>query len=381
MPKSSAIHIVRLTPDRYSAWNDFCQHSGDSWFWHTSDWLEYILEYQPAWNPVSLSFLCECEGRIEAICPLVLETHEDGTTQFSYGGDAVPAPAFANGLPSKHGKEMAVAVFEHIDLLARDHNVQRAFFRASPPAPNEWQPPRKEIRPMTRFGYLDISLATQIVDLSPDEPALLRDMRKGHRAAIKQADKVLSSVVFDKLSINDVVFDEYRLLHAKAAGRVTRPLSTFQMMRDWIRQGYAILSCAYRDGTPVGFALVSVYKGAAYYSSGCEDPEHNRFPIGHLIQWRAIQWLKQNGVRLYELGVQHFHTMPHAIVSEKEINISMFKRGFGGVSVPFWRGERFYEREFCENTLSKRTAQFCEQTFGASAKASIPPLEEVDASE
>jgi len=34
--------------------------------------------------------------------------------------------------------------------------------------------------------------------------------------------------------------------------------------------------------------------------------EFNHLPIGHLLQWKAIQWLKANGVRRYELGLQFF---------------------------------------------------------------------------
>ena len=85
----------------------------------------------------------------------------------------------------------------------------------------------------------------------------------------------MSAQVFDQTNITEAFFEAYRLLHHKAAGRVTRPLSTFRMMFEWIQRGLAVLSCAMLNEKPVGFALSSVYKDGAYYSSGCEDPEFN----------------------------------------------------------------------------------------------------------
>ena len=108
----------------------------------------------------------------------------------------------------------------------------------------------------------------------------------------------------------------------------------------------------------MGFALISVYKDGAYYSSSCEDPEHNHLPIGHILQWKTMQWLKQHGIRRYEIGMQLYASQPHAVVSEKELKIAFFKRGFGGEAVPLWRGEKFYDRQFFLDTLAARAQAF-----------------------
>jgi lipid II:glycine glycyltransferase (peptidoglycan interpeptide bridge formation enzyme) len=171
---------------------------------------------------------------------------------------------------------------------------------------------------------------------------------------------MMRAIVYDHTNITEERFEAYRLLHRKAAGRVTRPLSTFRMMHDWIQRGLAILSCALLDDKPVGFALINHYKDGAYYSSGCEDPEFNDLPIGHLLQWRAIQWLKLHRVRHYEVGVQFFGSQPHAPVSEKESKISFFKRGFGGQTVTSWRGEKFYDATYARRVLDERARQFAE---------------------
>ena len=368
--------IVPLTPDRYAEWDQFCLASPDAWFWHTSQWLEYTLHYRPELQPVSESFLCLRDSSVVAICPLIVETRGSGADsirEFSYGSDAAPAPALAGSLSEKFRKEILQRVFAQVDELASKIKVVRASFRMSPIAPSFWRSDAQKPNPLLKFGFSDISLASQVIDLQPDELQLLRAMRKGHRADITRAERTLQADILDRENIAHERFESYRRLHHKAAGRVTRPSETFEMMRQWITQGTAILCAASLDGVDVEFALVSLYKDGAYYSSSCEDPEHNHLPIGHLLQWKVVQWLKQRGIRKYEIGLQVYSSQPHMIASDKELKIAFFKRGFGGFAVPFWRGEKFYDRRYCLTILTQRAEKFAATVGAPAAKFGVPP--------
>ena len=356
------LEVVPLGRDRYADWDSFCLKSSDAWFWHTTQWMEYTLHYRPELNPRSESFFCLHNGRVAAICPLIVENDAAGSmaSEFSYGADAVPAPAFAGDLPEKVRRAAVQATFAHIDELAEKLNIARASFRVSPLVASFWSDPLPRANPLAKLGFNDISLATQVLDLAGNEQDILRQMRKGHRADIARAAGLMEVSVLDRSSITAESFERYRLLHRKAAGRVTRPLETFQMMHDWIRAGQAILCVVTMERKDVGFSLISVYKDGAYYSSSCEDPEFNHLPIGHLLQWRTIQWLKQHGIRQYEIGIQQFTSQFHSHTSEKERKIAFFKRGFGGQTVPFWRGEKFYDREYCLRVLRDRATQYAE---------------------
>jgi Acetyltransferase (GNAT) domain len=368
--------IVPLTPERCAEWDQFCLQSPDAWFWHTSRWLEYTLHYRPELQPRSYSFFCLHAGSVAAVCPLILETYNreaDPIREFSYGGDAGPAPGLANTLSERTKKKVLKRAFAYCDELARELNVARASFRMSPLATSFYDATISGLNPLLKFGFSDISLTTQIIDLVADEKQLLQAMRKGHRADIIRSEKLLQAKVLDKDSITSEAFERYRMLHHKAAGRVTRPLVTFQMMYNWIRDGLAILSVASLHGKDVGFALASVYKDGAYYSSSCEDPEHNDLPIGHILQWRALQWLKTHSVRRYEIGLQFYSSQPHAIISQKESNISFFKRGFGGAPVPSWRGEKFYDKQYCLAILKERAEKYAATVNVPQARIGVPP--------
>jgi hypothetical protein len=363
-----SLRIVPLSSESYPDWDRFCQQSDDAWFWHTTQWLKYTLHYRPELRPRSQSFLCLDDTQILAVCPLIHETHQTEASEigeFSYGSDAGPAPAFANALPERTKKAAMKAVFSHVDFLAKRLNVQRSSFRMSSPAPSFWKSSVPQPNPLMKLGFCDTSMATQVIDLSIEGQQLLRNMRKGHRADISRAEKLMQAAVFDQDTITLEAFERYRLLHQKAAGRITRPLETFNMMYEWIRKGLGILSFASINGRDIGFALVSVYKDGAYYSSSCEDPEYNHLPVGHILQWKTIEWLKRHNCRHYEIGVQFYGSQPHTPISEKELKIAFFKRGFGGSAVPYWRGEKFYDSQYCFRVLNERAAKYA-ATIGVS---------------
>ncbi|HUK25568.1 MAG TPA: GNAT family N-acetyltransferase [Terriglobales bacterium] len=362
------MEVVSLAPQHYAEWDRFCEASDEAWFWHSTRWLEYSLHYRPDLHPRSQSFFCRQDGQWLAIVPLIVEDRCDiggrAAAEFSFGADCGPVPAFANEVSSQTRKALEQAVFGHLESLAEQLKVKRASFRASPLAPSFWSSPTPRPNPLLKMGFADISWATQVLDLDADEAQLLRGMRKGHRADITRGEKLMQARILDRHNITSEAFESYRLLHHRAAGRVTRPLVTFEMMHGWIRDGLAILCAASLDGRDVGFALVSIFKEGAYYSSSCEDPEHNHLPIGHLMQWKVLQWLKQHGIRRYEIGIQFYGAQPHTAVSEKEVKIAFFKRGFGGSAVPLWRGEKFYDKQYCLAAWKERAEKYAATVGG-----------------
>jgi lipid II:glycine glycyltransferase (peptidoglycan interpeptide bridge formation enzyme) len=212
-----------------------------------------------------------------------------------------------------------------------------------------------------KFGFLDASLNTQILDLSKDLDRILGEMRKGHRYDIRRAEKVFEIKIFDKNNITKEIFDQYRILHHKAAGRITRPLITFEMMHKWILNGNAILCGASYGGDYVNFALINIYKNGAYYSSASDDPDiETSAPASHIMQWKIIDWLKQNGFQTYELGLQQFGAQIFDIPSKKDITISFFKRGFEGYTVPLFRGEKYYSLDHFKEVQAERLENYLE---------------------
>lgn len=322
------------------AWDEFCATSPSAWFWHTTGWRDYTLAYRPEAESTTLAFGVFDGGNLVAAVPLMRETAGDGPV-FTFGGGSCWAPALADGLDRSEMQAALRRCLEHVDELAAEHGAGRAAFAVSPLVPGLPDAVLCWAAAAVRAGYLDATRVSQLVDLRDDEDRLLRAMTKGHRAAVKQAQKSITVdvVVGSEPEVGDV-FAAYQDMHHRAAGRSTRPQRTFDLMREWLGTGNAVLFAASRDQRHLGFAYVLRFGRGAYYASAANDPDASREPVGHALQWRAMTWLREEGVTTYELGLQPFGLLPHDEASEKELAIARFKRGFGGVPTPMMIGER-----------------------------------------
>jgi len=338
--------IVLLNKENEATWNEFCLQSADAWFWHTKYWMDYVINYRPEFQPEQLSFFIKENNELLAICPLILEKNND-IKKFSFSDFGVPVPAFSDKLPVKIQKKVQNYIFEHIDAMALELGVKKATFRFSPLAKVYVQPKNHPANYLLKYGYLDASFNTQILDIFADPGTLKTAVRKGHKYDINRSGKIMESRIFDSKSITKEDFDLYCQLHHKDAGRVTRPQITFDLMYEWIKQGKAVLvgaklkeNCQY-----VGFSYHIVYKNGAYYASSASDPVCEDMPIAHFILWESISWLRNNQVRFFEIGWQFYGGELHYQASDKECQIAKFKRGFGGEKVPQLIAEKYFDTE------------------------------------
>jgi hypothetical protein len=347
------VEIVDGPDDK--AWDDFCATSPSAWFWHTTAWRDYTLAYRPQLASQSRAFFVVAGDEVVAAVPLMLE--QDGTIpELSFGGGDCWAPALAAELPSRRRLEALRRALTHADDVARAERAVRASFRWSPLV-GGLEDFVAFLAETTRSGYADASTTATVVDLSQPRDALLHRMTKGHRSDITRAARSMTVEVTDKASVTPARFDEYRVLHEKAAGRVTRPARTFELMEEWISQGTGLLVTARKDGQPVSCAYLNLYRDGAYYSSAATDPLVLE-PAGHLVQWSAMEWLQAHGFLRYELGRQQFGPLPHDVPSTKELNIARFKRGFGGTLVPVPVREKWFDPEAFRVEALARTAAY-----------------------
>jgi hypothetical protein len=292
------------------------------------------------------------------VCPLILEEYTGGR-EFSYGNIPSPVPAFADDLSVAERHEYAKIVFEHLEKLIEETKVRRICMRFVPISKSFINCGYLPYNYLSRFGFLDVSISSQIIFL--EEEDLWNNLTKGHKYEIRRGKRNYGLNIFDKDNITDLKFEDYHNMHEKAAGRVTRPQSTFDMMLDFIRKGQAVLAEVEFGGKSVSFAYVFLYKDGAYYGSACVDGEIEETPSGHCLQWFIIESLKKRGYKFYEIGWQVFSPGLNDFSLAKDISISKFKRGFGGKTVPLFMGEKYYDSDFMEKTFENRIERISEQ--------------------
>ena len=369
------MEIEQLTAKENENWDAFCFQSDDAWFWHTTKWLKYTENYKPELKSKPLSFMLKNNQKIIGICPLFLETKRtvgEETKELLFGGSPAPIPALENGLSESIREKRYKLIFENIDNLAQEYQASRVTIRASPLSPIYIQSNYSQNNILMKYGYIPISLNTQIIDLTKNQATLWADIRHGHAYDINRGMKYIQATAFDKNNITKDVYLKYQQLHHKAAGRITRPQITFDLMYDWILHGYAILFVATINQQYVGFSYVYTYKSAAYYGSACTDPDHTQEPIGHVLQWKTIQCLKNCDFKLYEIGWQNYASLPYCISSKKEVDISTFKRGFGGFTIPQFIGEKYYNSQYYLKINTERIKQYALTLQNSTVQASNP---------
>ena|GEM_PF-787338 len=357
------MQIVPLTKQRYADWDKFCLKSDGAWFWHTTDWLCFQLDYRPSLQSTDCSFMVIEGDRVYAICPLLEESvsNDKGVVrQFTMGGGSCMIPAFSNDLTRGLRTTVERLVFERIDQLALEHSVVRVSLRYCPLAPAFMNAAETPHNRLMYYGYANRSLNTQILDLHNPLDDLHSDMSKGHCYDVRRGMEEFEVTVFDAKTVTSHIFDKYQETHHIAAGRITRPQSTFDMMFRWIAEKKAVLIAASDNNQPLSFAYLNIYKNGAYYSSSATLPNLSHPRAGHAIQGRAIEWLREQNYRYYEIGWQQYSAQPYDFPSDKELRIAAFKRHFGGQTVPLFMGEKFYSSEYyryvAQDSLDQYTA-------------------------
>lgn len=101
---------------------------------------------------------------------------------------------------------------------------------------------------------------------------------------------------------NDVpVF--YKLLKetTERDGFIVRPEKYFADMWDCLSPpGYAKIALTYFEGEPIAGAFCYLFGDRAWYTYGASSNQHRNVMPNHLMQWRLIEWAKENNCRWYD---------------------------------------------------------------------------------
>lgn len=140
----------------------------------------------------------------------------------------------------------------------------------------------------------------------------------------------ITTLVLDSSSLSNELeeaFHNFRALHLAAAGRVTRPSSSWDEQLGLIRKDKAFLAVAQIDQHQIGGAIFFKDSKIVAYASGANHPDHSSLPLGHLVQLAATKYCFENNLDVLWVGSQ-FSEKSRA-VSQKEKDIEKFKSMFG----------------------------------------------------
>lgn len=170
------------------------------------------------------------------------------------------------------------------------------------------------------------------IDLHPDMAAIKSQFRKSYKSLISSGQKLWNVGVLETADEN--IWKEFIDLHVQVSGRVTRSNITWRIHYEDIVDGHSILVYLRNTaGEMVGGGLFNFTKDEALYAVAAYDRTQFDKPLGHVVQYRAIEELKKRNVRWYKLGPRPFGSHTPA-PNEKEISIGEFKHGFASHLFP-----------------------------------------------
>ena len=331
-------------PNFKTLWQNFVERNNVSW-----RFLPARMEYEKAYCHKTLiqdrSFVIKKNDLPVAICPLFLE-EQNNRYFFSSNLGYQVAPLVSSRSTEKQRKKIERFCFEEIDKLAKRKRVVKCMSQIDPVAGGY------SYNVLTEYGYLDASLQTAVIDLGNKLEVLRSNLRKSYKSLINNGIDKFTIFVMDSGNHDYDVHEIYRKLHHKTSGRITRPIETFDMQFEDLKNDRAMLIALKDKDQFVAFSYFLHYRNCAYYGSAADDPDYeSKIPLEHCIIWTAIDYYKKRGVNFLEIGAQQFGTQFFDHPSQKDLNICFFKRGFGGKIIPFYRGIKYYDTEVMKQDL------------------------------
>lgn len=280
--------------------------------------IEYFKNYY-GFNFTDLSFgVIHPNG--EVICLLTRHV-VDGLTHFGWYGQ--PAKIICRGTGEKQSQAEQAAQTYLSSLL------QDGVFI-------DFQEPAGEMsffsKTLLQMGINPRICPEQILRIVDDE-LMLRDMRKVFRQNIKWGIRNLSCVVLDAESITEDDFLRFEAFHIAVAGRRTRSHSSWLTQLKLVLDGESYLVTSSLNDNLVGMSFFAASGERAYYSVGVYERGLFHHPLSHYPIWCGIRYARDIGCRELSMGESFYPGVVDSsgrITSEKECNISHFKRGFGG---------------------------------------------------
>jgi lipid II:glycine glycyltransferase (peptidoglycan interpeptide bridge formation enzyme) len=181
---------------------------------------------------------------------------------------------------------------------------------------------------------------TFVLDLTPSLEQLRKKLDPKWRNKLSGAEKSGLTINAGSGSDQYRAFSEmYKQMRNRKAFETTIDIEEFRRIQIDLpeNQRMRILICE-QQGKPVAGVVVSAMGDSAIYLLGATSDDGLKAKGSYLLQWTVIQWLKEGGVRWYDLC---------GIDPEGNPGVYQFKKGFSGADI-----YQLTPLAACDNTFS-----------------------------
>lgn len=278
------------------------------------------------WDDISM--IVHGNGNPVAIWPLSLSKKSDVWTLSSHGLPVNP-PLFAAEYTKTSRKRITKACLNIADAIARENGITT--WRSAEPFLDSGEFGNWHIESMSRGARCSIK-HEMFIDLHQSMAEIKQGFRKSYKSLITSGARDWSVSVLDKS--NEDIWQKFRELHFQASGRQTRSDETWEIQLAGLGQGRSFLVYLLNTaGEMNGAGLFNFTRDEGLYAVAAYNRALQDQPLGHLVQYRAIEELKRRGQRWYKIGERPYAS-DNPAPTAKEISIGEFKQGFASHMFP-----------------------------------------------
>lgn len=203
--------------------------------------------------------------------------------------------------PGVTGAEELKTLMPQIRQFAKHQHVTVVTLDPELLATPELEKTMKELGLQARPN-IQVNISTKIMDITPSMDELLAGLSQKTRHAINRAKR-------DGVKVERVEPTEencqimYDLMVETSGGRF--PVAAYEYYtaywQGYTKAGKSALFFAYVDGVVVAGAFSYFLGHKGIYKDGASVRARTTYGASHLLQWRMIEWLKAQGVTVYDL--------------------------------------------------------------------------------
>ena len=269
-----------------------------------------------------LSTIIYWDNRPVAIWPISLSSSNGKNILGSHGMPVHP-PLFVNSCPLLTRKNIIKRCLKIADIFSVKFGV------------SSWESSDSF---MDSLGLSDWHLASMnrgatcaithdlFINLRLSMEEIKNGIRKSYKSLVSSGLRHWSLGVLEKM--DNSVWGQFHDLHVNVAGRKTRSDETWDIHhRDIGEKRGFLVYLSNEQGGMEGAGFFKFTRDEGLYAVAAYRRDLFDKPLGHIVQYRAIEELKRRDVRWYKLGRRYFHSdTPKP--SDKEVTIAEFKQGF-----------------------------------------------------
>lgn len=213
-----------------------------------------------------------------------------------------------------------IDIFNYLNKLNKEHNFKKINLKI--------EIKKNYFQEIKKKGYFENFSHEIFINLQNSKEKIYENFQSNLKGLLKKEYPEIYIEVIDKENNSKQDMIEFRNLHIKVSGRLTRSIKTWEIQEKKIYNGEAFIVRVSKNNETISLSYFTITNENVYYDTGVGLREFYSYykNIHHKSLWIAIQYAKSKNCKSFFVGTYLDESKTE--ISAKEKNIQMFKKRF-----------------------------------------------------